>query len=277
MEDPKATIPQTEDDIRKLIGFINKQKGVDLAPYRESFVMRRLRVRMAQANAKTAYDYVNLIKKDPDEFNKFLETLGVNVTEFFRDREVFDSCRKTALSELIKKKQASGNKLLRIWSAACASGEEPYSIAIMLKEELQDNKDFTVRIFATDMDKEALERAEKAEYRAHDLRKLDKKTLEKYFTLGYNNLYSVNEEIRHLVRFQQHNLFTEPPLTFMDVIFCRNLMIYLNRQQQDELISTFYNSLNTMGYLIVGKVESVWNKQQFDLVALRDKIYRKID
>jgi chemotaxis protein methyltransferase CheR len=277
MEEPKATIPQTEDDIRKLIGFINKQKGVDLTPYRESFLMRRLRVRMAQANAKTAYDYVNLIKKDPDEFNKFLETLGVNVTEFFRDREIFDAFRKTALSELIKKKQASGNKLLRIWSAACASGEEPYSIAMMLKEELQDRKDFTVRIFATDMDKEALGRAEKAEYKAHDLRKLDKKTLEKYFTLGYNNLYSVNEEIRQLVRFQQHNLFTEPPLTFMDVIFCRNLMIYLNRQQQDELITTFYNSLNTTGYLIVGKVESVWNKQQFDLVALRDKIYRKID
>ncbi len=260
-----------------MIDFIQEHKGMEIGSYRKSFVLRRLRLRMWAAKATRCEEYLALLKADPEEFHHFLDALGINVTEFFRDPEVFTSVRKSVLPELLERKVCGGRGHIRIWSAACASGDEPYSIAIMMKEELEAGKEHVaVSISATDMDKDALAKARKAEYKANDLRKLDKKTLDKYFIPTYNNLYNLKDEIRRMVNFQEHNLLTDAPLKFMDIIFCRNMMIYLNRQQQEELSKRFHQALNPGGYLVVGKIENIWGSALFSPVGVHDKIYQKI-
>lgn len=277
MEYPQnAALKSAENDFLKFVTFFHQQKGVDLSLYRQTFVQRRLSLRMSITKTQDLNEYTFFIKKNPEEFSNLLDALGVNVTEFFRDQEVFAMIRQAVIPELLKKKAAGNTRTFRIWSAACASGEEAYSLAILMQEELSGKNDLSVRIWATDMDKEALAKAAKAEYNAGDLKKLDKKVLEKYFIPVYNNRYQLKDEIRQIVKFQQHNLTTDIPLNFMDMIFCRNMMIYLNRKQQEVLIGKFHEALNSVGYLVVGKIENVWNKDLFCPVAPKDKIYLKV-
>lgn len=276
MEPAKDATLLEENELTKVLQFVNQHNGIDLTHYRLSFVARRLRIRMHTTKAQSFHDYINCLKTNPEEINKFLDVLGVNVTEFFRDAEVFESFRKKVIPELLKEKQESGQSLIRVWSAACASGEETYSLAIVFREELLGKTGVSARIWGTDMDKEALEKATKAQYKDSELKKLDNKTLEKYFIPVYNNFYHLKDEIKQMVRFQAHNLMSEQPFTNVDVIFCRNMMIYLNRQQQEVLCKRFHDSLNSGGYLVIGKVENIWNKNLFSYVDARAKIYRKL-
>lgn len=277
MDNNKVALEGGSDrDLEKIIDYIRQNKGVDLTTYRQSFVLRRLRLRMLFTKVQSYREYIDIIKNTPDEFNNLLDNLGINVTEFFRDPEVFAAFRKKVLADLISKKEAGNNRLINIWSAACATGEEPYSVAITVREVFAGRNDFTVRIFASDMDTAALGKAQEAKYKLNDFRKLDKKILENYFMPAYNDLYQLKDGIKQSVRFQKLNLITEPPLKCMDVIFCRNMMIYLNRQQQESLIKKFHQSLNSKGYLILGKVENIWTKDLFDTVDMREKIYQKL-
>lgn len=265
-----------EPGLREILKFIHDYKGLDLSTYRQNFIYRRLRLRMLTTKAKGPAEYIGLLEKKPEEYSLFLDALSINVTEFFRDHDVFEIFQKGALSELILRKAASGYKCLRLWSSACANGEEAYSLAILVKEALKDRKDWLVRIWATDIDNEALEKAGKAEYRAGDLRKLPMNVLTKYFTLIDNTAYRLNDEIKQMVKFQQHNIFHIPPFKGLDVIFCRNIMIYLSREQMMELFKKFAQLLNPKGYLVLGKVETLWERTLFVPVDLRAKIYQKV-
>lgn len=262
--------------LEKFIEFISSHKGIDLSLYRKTFVLRRLRIRMGVMKTPDLQRYLLAIKSDPNEFNELLNTLGVNVTEFFRDQEVFTFFKEKVLAELVERKLSCNQRIIRIWSAACATGEEAYSIAITVKEALRGKNDFSVKIMASDMDKEALGKAQKAEYKANELRKLDKKILDNYFIPVYNNLYHLREDIRQMVSFHQRNLFTDEFPNFNDVIFCRNMMIYLAREQQDRLIRRFYEVMTRKGYLVIGKVENIWEKNLFSVVDSREKIYQKV-
>jgi chemotaxis methyl-accepting protein methylase len=177
MQDPQEAEYLKDPEFLSLLAYIRQQKGIDLSSYRKSFVLRRLRVRMSNLKIERYADYEGYIRKTPEEFGFLLNTLGVNVTEFFRDIEVFQAMRSLVIPDILKRKAEMNNRVLRVWSAACATGEEPYSLAIMLKEELASRGDYSLRIIATDMDREALDKAAKAEYKAIELKKLDKKTL----------------------------------------------------------------------------------------------------
>lgn len=264
-----------ESGLKKILEFIRERKGVDLGSYRRNFLLRRLRLRMSAAKAKGYLEYVRLLEKNPDEFNLFLDELSINVTEFFRDPDVFNAFRDLVLSEIIQKKLASGSRSLRIWSSACATGEEPYSIAILAKEALKDNPDFTVRILASDVDTRALEKAAKGEYEARALQRIDPLVLKKYFVPLGAARYRVREDIRKMVRFRAHNIFHDPPFKCLDIIFCRNIIIYLNRALTKELFATFSRLLVPGGYLVLGKVETLWERDLFVPVDLKAKIYQK--
>lgn len=264
-----------ENGLKKILEFIRERKGVDLGSYRRNFLLRRLRLRMSAAKAKGYLEYVRLLEKNPDEFNLFLDELSINVTEFFRDPDVFNAFRDLVLSEIIQKKLASGSRSLRIWSSACATGEEPYSIAILAKEALKDNPDFAVRILASDVDAQALEKAAKGEYEAHALQRIDPSVLKKYFVPLGAARYRVREDIRKMVRFRAHNIFHEPPFKCLDIIFCRNIIIYLNRALTKELFAIFSRLLVPGGYLVLGKVETLWERDLFVPVDLKAKIYQK--
>ncbi|HOU35777.1 MAG TPA: protein-glutamate O-methyltransferase CheR [Candidatus Omnitrophota bacterium] len=271
----KSRVKGDEADLAKIIPFVNQRYGIDLAYYRQNFLFRHLRSRMQETGCATSLEYIARMKADPDEFKLFLETLSINVTHFFRDAEVFKAFGRIVIPELVKRKDAGERNCIRIWSAACASGQEAYSLAILFKEAMGDNPS-SFRIIGTDIDQEALDRAAKGVYDQRDFRETDKKLLDKYFTLEYNKEYRVNDDIRQYVRFEKNNLITDEPLRHMDVIFCRNVLIYFNRAQQDIIFSKFYAALNNTGFLVVAKVETIWEKDKFESVDLSSKIYRKV-
>jgi chemotaxis protein methyltransferase CheR len=131
------------------------------------------------------------------------------------------------------------------------------------------------KITGTDVDQDALNKAEEGIYEERNFRETDKKLLDKYFTPAYNRSYRVNDEIRRFVKFEKNNLITDEPLRHVDIIFCRNVLIYFNRAQQDLIFSKFFTGLNSTGYLVVAKVETIWNKDMFLSVDLGSKIYKK--
>ncbi|MFH0790288.1 MAG: protein-glutamate O-methyltransferase CheR [Candidatus Omnitrophota bacterium] len=271
----KAVI--STDDLKKILVFIRKQKGIDLTSYRQNFIFRRLYLRMSVTKSKNYFEYTNLLKNDPCEFNRLLDNLSINVTRFFRDYEVFNTIKQVVLPEMIQSKIRT--RLIRIWSVGCASGEEPYSLAILMKEGLAGKGDFTVKILATDVDDDALKTAARAIYeerQMEEINKTNKRLIEKYFIPVDEGIYRVDEEIKKMVRFRAHNMITAPGFKYMDMIFCRNVLIYLSREQQDSLFERFYQALEPKGYLVIGKVETIWKKGLFTPVAPYHKIYQKI-
>ena len=267
-----------DKELNAFLCSLEKFKGVDLSSYRENFLQRRLRSRMIATKSESLFHYLRILKKEPDEYKRFLGALSINVTEFFRDPDVFDLFRKNCLKDVIEKKEACRHEIIRIWSAACASGEEAYSLAIIITEELKTKIDnFKIRIWGTDIDKDALEDAKNAEYGPHSLKEVGVETLNRCFTNAGEGLYRLNGKVKEIVKFTQHNLITDAPLKYLDAIFCRNVMIYLKRQQQESLFENFYNALNPKGYLVIGKVESILGapKDLFIPVDLNKKIFQK--
>lgn len=266
-----------ENGLKKIIDFIRQHKGIDLSQYREGFAFRRLRLRLQAVKCQSYLDYIKLLREEPEEFNRFLDNLSINVTEFFRDSEVFEAFKKILVSEIIPGKEASGHKTLRVWSAGCASGEETYSLAMLIKESLRAKTGFTVKIWGTDIDNDALEKAGKGEYKLDEkLKNIDKRILDKYFIPGgETDTCRVQDEIKQMVKFEQCNLNRDPSFNYLDAIFCRNVMIYLSHQQKNELFERFHRLLNPRGYLVLSKVETLWEKKLFETVLPKEKIYRK--
>jgi chemotaxis methyl-accepting protein methylase len=263
-----------DEDVRRVVDFISQRRGLDLSSYRCTFIYRHLRGRMADTQAGNYLEYIERLRRDPDELQKLLHDLSINVTQFFRDADVFAAFRNLVVPALT----GSGNphkRLVRIWSAACASGQEPYSIAMLMSEACA-GRDLTVRIIGTDVDAEALDKAGKGRYTEEELKSLPDRTLVgKYFDRD-GDAFTVKESLRQIVRFERHNLISDPPLKFVDVIFCRNVMIYFNRELQDALMVKFAQGLNPNGWLVIAKVETVHDKALFCAVDPIRKIFRKV-
>jgi chemotaxis protein methyltransferase CheR len=267
-----------EEDVKWFLSFILQKKRIDLSSYRQKFLMRRLSFRMSATHTNNYQDYIHLLIRDHDEFNRFLDTLSINVSKFFRDREVFDTFRKVALAEIIQRKKKTNQRTIRAWSAGCAYGEEAYSLAILIKEELKARGDnFVVKILATDVDSDALQKAKIAEYEPNSIKEVNKQQLEDYFIPLDNGNYKLKEEMKQMVVFAKHNLIGDPPLKFMDIIFCRNVLIYIRRQEQEQLFKKFNQALNPKGYLVIGKVEILWDylRSAFTTVDVSERIYQK--
>lgn len=267
-----------EEEIKWFISFVLQKKRVDLSSYRLRFIMRRLSSRMNATHTNNYQDYIHLFVRDHDEFNRFLDALSINVSKFFRDREVFDTFRKVALTDIIQRKKKTNQRTIRAWSAGCAYGEEAYSLAILIKEELKSRgENFVVKIWATDVDRDALEKAKIAEYESNSLKEVSEQQLENYFIPLDNGTYKLKEEPKQMVTFAKHNIISDPHLKFMDIIFCRNVLIYISRQEQGPIFKRFNQALNPKGYLVIGKVEILWDylRSSFTTVDVSQRIYQK--
>ncbi|MGE5308840.1 MAG: CheR family methyltransferase [Deltaproteobacteria bacterium] len=274
MEDLKEKFPDQE--LFKILRFISEKRGVDLSSYRRTFVDRHLRSRLMETHSGNAMEYIALMKDNPEELDKFLDALSINVTHFFRDKDVFESLKEKIIPDILKGKDTgTERKLIRVWSAACASGQEPYSIAMLLDEAVRGRDNLLIRIWATDVDQDALDKAKEGRYDEEDIKEVPPRFIDRYF-IRDGGMYVVKDELKSLVRFEKHNLITGEPLKFMDAVFCRNVMIYFNREQQEALMAKFAAALNSKGYLVIAKVESVWEKDLFVPVDHIRKIYRKI-
>jgi len=252
--------------------------GINCSGYKDEFLKRRLEGRMRLLGIVTYADYAHYLEKYPSEFNDLYDALTINVSEFFRDASVWSALRHSILPAMMKDKLASGRKEIRVWSAGCADGEEAYSHAILILETLAYlSRSFKIEVLGTDIDTPSLNRAKKGVYPPSRLRLVDKSILQRYFIPSAGGTFTISQPVKDLVTFKHHDLFTPPQSADFDLISCRNVIIYFSRELQQALFQNFCNALVPGGYLILGKVETLFGEAacRFTGENLPERIYKK--
>ena len=243
-----------EDGIKRMLREIRDNYGIDFTYYKPSTVMRRIERRLLLNHSDNLEAYVDLVVNDSDELNLLYKDLLIGVTQFFRDPEAFKLLEERILPEVLLR--IPKDQEVRIWVAGCATGEEAYSIAILLHERFTAMKrDVNVKIFATDVHKASLETASIGVYRKSSVANVSPTRLENYFTANANG-FQISPNIRNMVVFAAHNLIKDAPFTRMDLISCRNMLIYLQPLAQKKVLSLFHFALKTGGTLFLGPSES---------------------
>ena len=267
---------QAQDLIRR---YLLKARGFDLSGYSQSFLSRSIRKRVGRRGCEDALEYVGLLRRDDDEVNELISALSVNVTDFFRDDGAFTALSSLVLRPLVSQKIEQGWSALRIWSAGCATGQETYTIAMCVAEELRKlrpRSDLVVRIIGTDLSKEALAHAQRGLYTAEQVKGVPRRLLSEYFTMGSSG-YEVVRSLKKDVKFNQGNLLDPPDKKFFDVVVCRNVVIYFSRPMHDKVITNFHAALKSGGYLMLGRTETLLGapRQLFESVDHENRIFRK--
>jgi len=249
------TIQNDNIDLKKILQILLNTKEVDFSHYKMNTIKRRVLRRMLLHKIKTIKSYAKFVQEDNNEPELLYNDLLINVSDFFRDAPAFVLLKKAVLPKILKGK--SSGEALRIWVAACATGEEVYSIAMSIIE-LQENKSNKVpfQIFASDLSAKALKEARRGEYTLDQIKNVSKKRLQQFFT-RVKDKYRVSQHLRDVCIFAQHNILSDPPFSHMDFISCRNVLIYLENDAQKKAISTFHYALNEGGYLMLGKSETI--------------------
>lgn len=255
-----------------LINQINLKTGLDVSYYRDNFLKRRLLLKMGEKKINSCMEYATLIKQNKEEMRELFEFITVNYTRFYRDTEVFDFFNETILPEIARKKNT-----LRLLSAGCSTGEEPYSLAILLKEYCEkEGIPDKGTVQALDVDRAVLNKAIKGEYRLDSLRSLDKTYIKKYFDQK-DEMYTVSDDLKKKIRFGIQDITKPLRKKHFDAIFCRNVFIYFNNEAKTQIIENFYDVLNDGGYLIIGKTEVMPQETRhlYNCVRNKLKIYQK--
>jgi len=247
----------TNEEFRLFRNLIYEESGIFLKDARKDFLEHRLAKRMAENKVASPYWYYKLVTGTKKELLILLDILTVNETSFFRNKPQIDLFKDVILKDLISARERTGNRRLRIWSAGCSTGEEPYTIGMVVKEALGGRAGWDIRIFASDLSLTVLDTASRAEYDADKVSAtVEDHYITRYFDREEDRL-KVKDSVRNMVVFDFHNLKNNNGLVDLDVIFCRNVMIYFNLDDQKQLIDKFHESLNPGGYLLVGHAESL--------------------
>ncbi|MCK9594908.1 MAG: late competence development ComFB family protein [Candidatus Omnitrophica bacterium] len=261
-----------------LLEKIKEDRGLDFKHYHQELLKRRVAIRMRATNIDNYPDYLRLLIRNPEEYEKLFEVMCINVSEFFRDPAVWVKVR-IIFAELIRRKTRNNNKTIRIWSAGCANGEEPHTIAIKLLSLLQaDILNFCVEIIATDVDKKSIKIAEKGEYAKDSLKNVSKKYLDRYFNQD-KDIYRTKDDINKLITYRYLDLTSAEMVNDVDMVFCRNVFIYFDRSLQEQLLMKFYKALRPEGYLIMGQSETLVREAKtiFEEVDGNARIYQRKD
>jgi chemotaxis protein methyltransferase CheR len=267
-----------DQGLEALASRIAERAGLDLGVYKDRCLKRRIAVRMRACGVHTLPDYVALIDREPAEFDRLLDALTINVTKFFRNPEAWEWLGKRVLPGLLEARAGR----LRIWSAGCASGEEPYTIAMLVTEVLvrMDRLEWQgrVRIDATDVDRRSLERARTARYSPRAFSEASPEVMERYCVPTGPDEVEVRPEIRSQVEIGTFDLSRERPAPARyDLICCRNVIIYFDREVQERLMHQFADALLPDGILFLGKVETILGRarERYELLEPRERVYRK--
>ncbi len=269
------TRPSDERVLENFLARLRERSGIDFSTYRRPTILRRLQRRIAATGVNTLREYIRYTEQHPEEYQRLASSFLIKVTEFFRDPELFDYLRTRALPEIIQRARGHGNTL-RFWSAGCATGEEAYSLAILLADVLGDElEQFHIRIFATDLDMEAITFARRGIYLPAALAGVPAEIVERYFTPA-DHAYEVKKFIRSLVIFGQHDLGQRAPFPHIDLILCRNVLIYFTTELQKRALESFAFALREGGLLVLGKAETTSPlTEYFMLEDARLKVYRR--
>lgn len=245
----------TDEEFRLFRNLIYDESGIYMKDTRKDFVENRVAKRIKATGLGGPYWYYKyVLERKTTELLILLDLLTVNETSFFRNKPQMDFFRDISLPELATRKAKDNPRRLRIWSAGCSTGEEPYTIAILAREHLP--RDWDVKIYASDLSMTALEAANRGQYEQEKIRAtVQEPIIRKYFTESGGRL-SVKKELKDMVVFDYHNLKNDNGLRNLDVIFCRNVMIYFDMQEQRRLAVKFHEAINPGGYLFIGHAES---------------------
>ncbi|ONF97019.1 CheR family methyltransferase [Sphingomonas jeddahensis] len=264
-----------DPEFEALLRYIQESRGLDFRGYKRTSLRRRITLRMEAVGAEDFSAYRSRLEAQPGEFENLLNTVLINVTSFFRDGEAWDVLRDHVIPSILG--HGDSDRPIRVWSVGCASGEEPYSIA-MLFAEAMGTKDFCrrVKIYATDLDEEALRTARVATYAPRDVEGVPPELLEKYFERT-NNHYVFERELRKCVIFGQHNVVHDAPISRIDLLTCRNLLIYLEAETQSVVLPRLHYALTRDGYLFLGKAETQLARSSlFRPVEMKHRIFAKV-
>jgi two-component system CheB/CheR fusion protein len=267
--------PTEASGINRILLQLRNSTGHDFSQYKKSTIGRRVERRMAQHEIADAEVYARYLKEQPAEMQALFKELLINVTSFFRDPEAFETLRNDILPQLIAGKPEG--YVVRVWVAGCASGEEAYSIAILMRELMdQSENEFKVQIYATDLDEDAIALARAGCYPPNIAQDITPERLRRFF-IKDDAGYRVKKEIREMVVFAVQSIIKDPPFTKLDLLSCRNLMIYLEPELQNRLIPTLHYSLKQDGVLFLSPSESIGNHHElFNPINRKWKIYRAI-
>ncbi len=275
---PKFSKPLLKEDLLdKVFLAVRSQTGHDFSYYKHSTIVRRVERRMAINRIGTLAEYVRHLQSYPEESKILFREILIGVTNFFRDPEALDSLQQNVIVQLLEKKRR--DEPLRIWTAGCATGEEAYSLAILFQNHaVKHTKDSNVQIFATDIDDRAIKTARSGRYPGSIAADIRPEILARHFIKEEGGSYRVKKNIRDMVVFAVQNVIADPPFSKIDLITCRNLLIYLGPELQKKVLSLFHYALNQDGFLFLGSSETVNETLKlFHAIDRKWKIYKRKD
>jgi chemotaxis protein methyltransferase CheR len=264
-------------EFRALMDKITRDSGFQCSSYKDKCLRRRIAVRIRAKGASGCAEYSGMLDKDPREYERLMRSLTVNVTKFFRNWETYSAIEQKVVPALMQ----NGGREIRVWSAGCSSGEEPYSIGILMHKHAAANGGGgleSVSIVGTDIDTDCLREADRTMYTEAALGDTPADLREKYFP-PVAGLRTMLPEVKRLVTFEARDLLHfQPPFEDAHLIVCRNVIIYLERAAQDALFAHFHQTLAPDGFLVLGKVETLLGEARglFSPVNARERIFRKI-
>lgn len=265
--------PSIQDDRETLFALLNHTTGIDFTYYKRASILRRIQRRMIMHGFNQLRDYIHYLEDKPKEINILQKDLLIGVTQFFRDPEAFHTITDKVLPIVFEQRKVE--KQIRVWVTGCSTGEEVYSLAILLTEYTNSKKEhYDIKIFATDLDNDSIQFASKGEYSNHITKSVKPLLLKAYFT-KQSNTYQVNKDIRKMIVFAQHNILKDPPFTQLDIITCRNMLIYLQLEMQRKVISLFHFALKSDAFLVLGPSETLGKlSNMFKVVDRKWNIYQ---
>ena len=274
----RPTDDKTQSALEKIFILIRTQTGHDFSLYKKSTVYRRIERRMGIHQIDRIAAYVQYLQESPQETELLFKELLIGVTSFFRDPEAWESLKRAVIPQLLDARPVGG--VIRAWTPGCSTGEEAYSLAIVFKEALEQVKpagSFSLQIFATDLDKDAIDKARVGVYPVNIAADVSAERLHRFFIHDERG-YQVGKDVRETVIFAPQNVIMAPPFTKLDILICRNLMIYLTQELQKKLLPLFHYSLNPGGFLFLGSAETIGTLTDlFAPLDVKMRIYRRMD
>ena len=263
-------------DTSEIAWFIRMKSGLDITRYRPACFRRRIAHRMSIIGCASIDEYLGRLTSDTGELERLVDAVTIHVTQFFRDRDVFEALERDLVPERLARKAATEPGVFRVWSAGCSTGEETYSIAMMLKRAASSGTRGWIEVFGTDVSESACQTARAGLFHDERMGGLPARLRNRYFS-RQGDQWRAGRELRELVKFRPHDLFSPAPYSMLDMIFCRNVLIHFEQNARNIVMDHFHTALAAGGLLVLGKSEALSSRaeQLFELVDPRFKIYRK--
>ncbi|MCE7737400.1 MAG: protein-glutamate O-methyltransferase CheR [Candidatus Heimdallarchaeota archaeon] len=275
--EPLSTIikPVKDEKYKKqVIEFLGRH-GIEVTSYKERYITRRVKVRLGRLRLSSYKDYLLYLQSNPQEIRSVKESLSINVTRFFRNRDTFDLIKEKMFPEMLNRAKETSKLELKLWSAGCAVGAEPYSLAILAADSIASQ--IKVNILATDVKNELISIAKSGVYNEQYLAEMDKIEVTKNFKKISEENFELLNSIKKLVTFRQHDLMKDSYPSNLDMIVCRNVLIYVDRDTQLEIVKKFFDALRPGGILVLGRTETLFGdwRKDVDILSTKHRIYQK--